>query len=80
MNNYKNGIEKAKNIYRTLHPGGCKILSIGSDGCMCFLCQCDRAVDHQNVESKVNLCFYCSIPTQVTEKGQACPICGGHPV
>ena len=24
-------------------------------------------------------CFFCSTSTQPTEKGQACPICGGRP-
>lgn len=24
-------------------------------------------------------CFFCDTLTQATEKGQACPVCGGHP-
>ena len=44
MDDYKNGIEKAKEIYRSIHPGGCRIISKG-DSCVCFLCQCDHAVD-----------------------------------
>jgi len=44
MDDYKNGIEKAKEIYRSIHPGGCRIISKG-DSCVCVLCQCDHAVD-----------------------------------
>lgn len=43
MDDYERGIEKAKDIYRSIHPGGCRILSKG-EGCTCFLCQCDREV------------------------------------
>lgn len=36
-------IEEVKEIYRSIHPGGCKIISKGID-CGCFLCQCDKIV------------------------------------
>lgn len=42
MTAYCNGLEKAKSIYRVLHPGGCRMLSEG-DSCRCFLCQIDEA-------------------------------------
>ncbi len=34
-------IEEAKTIYRSLHSGGCRMLSQG-DACECFLCQMDQ--------------------------------------
>ncbi len=34
------GLEKAKEVYREVHSGGCEILSKGGD-CKCFLCRCD---------------------------------------
>ena len=38
-----------------------------------------KRTDH-SVEVETNYrCFFCSTPTQSTEKGQACPICGGRP-
>ena len=52
MKDYKNGIEKAKEIYRSIHPGGCRIISKG-DSCVCFLCQCDHAVDHHLTHEKL---------------------------
>ena len=43
MDDYQRGLEKAKNIYRDLHPGQCKVPSKGGD-CTCFLCQCDEVI------------------------------------
>jgi hypothetical protein len=44
MDDFKKGIEKAKEIYRTIHRGGCRIISKGDD-CDCFLCRCDNEVE-----------------------------------
>jgi hypothetical protein len=41
---YRTGLEKAKEIYREIHPGGCRMLSQG-DACECFLCRCDREIE-----------------------------------
>ena len=38
---FADGLEKAKEIYRSIHSGGCDIMTKG-DECGCFLCQCDR--------------------------------------
>jgi hypothetical protein len=34
--------ETAKDIYRTIHSGGCRMFSVGLD-CTCFLCLIDEA-------------------------------------
>lgn len=41
LEGYRCGLAHAKNIYQTLHSGGCKMLSQGDD-CTCFLCQVDK--------------------------------------
>ena len=65
MDDYKNGIEKANDIYRSILPGGCKMFSKG-DNCMCFLCQCDRAVEQRHLTSHssraANACAECGTP------------------
>lgn len=38
---YRQGLEKAKEVYRGLHPGKCRMFSRGLD-CHCFLCQIDN--------------------------------------
>ena len=35
--------------------------------------------DEAQVVEVRSRCFFCSTPTQATDKGQACPKCGGRP-
>ena len=50
MCKYVDGIKKAKEIYRLIHTGGCKIISKGNC-CGCFLCQCDKEIENHQYQT-----------------------------
>ena len=45
----KGSLARAREIYRQMHPGGCRLLSEG-DGCRCFLCQLDEIAKDNGVK------------------------------
>jgi hypothetical protein len=40
---FRVGLLRAKDVYRALHSGGCRLLSRG-DACDCFLCRIDDLI------------------------------------
>lgn len=53
MSDFRRAIEVAKDIYRQIHSGGCKLLSQG-DKCRCFLCRVEAAVVDEEERQRQN--------------------------